>query len=279
MFPNYLALVSETSEISASELNRVAAALNKQATRDLGPIWGLNATVDAFIDLEDVPIGYWPIIVRDDIDVPGASGVHSDRDGQPLSLIQYNNSWSLTASHEMLEMLVDPYGNRLIAGPSLKDDQGRVEYLVEVADASEVADHGYTVNGILMSDFYTPHFFDPVHDPSVRYSYTGAITRPREVLPGGYITWHDPVSGQWWQLTYFGAAQEIRDLGRIEIGAESVRAAIDRVTEVRQLIAGVDPTNPRLRSAIRAGEAVSNSADRKAELWREQIEVLKADAS
>ena len=37
--------------------------------------------------------------------------------------------WSLTASHECLEMLADPFGNRLIAGDSPKPDQGRVQIL------------------------------------------------------------------------------------------------------------------------------------------------------
>ena len=126
MFPRYIALVSETGEISSSELARVAAALNKQATRDITPFWGVQAAVDPFANLEDVPLGYWPIIVLEDIGVPGAAGIHLDRDGQPFSLIQHSNSWSLTASHEAVEMMVDPLGNRLIAGPSLKVDQGRV---------------------------------------------------------------------------------------------------------------------------------------------------------
>lgn len=57
MFPRFLSLVSETSDISDSELASVAAALNKQATRDITPFWGVQASVDAFINLEDVPLG------------------------------------------------------------------------------------------------------------------------------------------------------------------------------------------------------------------------------
>lgn len=80
-----LALVSETrtNQISPSQLTRVAAALQKQATRDFGPIWDVNATVDAFDKLEDVPVGYWPLIVVDD--VPDAAGFHTDENGQPFS--------------------------------------------------------------------------------------------------------------------------------------------------------------------------------------------------
>ena len=279
MFPRFLALLSETSRVSSSELARVAAALNKQATRDITSFWGVQASVDAFENLEDVPLGYWPMIVRDDFGFPGAAGIHLDDDGQPFALIQHSNSWSLTASHEAVEMMVDPLGNRLIAGPSLKDDQGRVEYLVEVADPSEHAEFGYTVNGILMSDFYGPQFFDPVADPSVRYSFTGAIKEPRQVLRGGYISWHEPISGHWWQLVHFGAGPEFRDLGRLNLAGQSIRSVIDSHTEVTEQFSGVDPENRRLQEAISAGEATERAASSKAETWRTQIEQLIQSAS
>ena len=73
-----LALVSEAADISFSDLTRTSAALQKQATRDFGPVWEVQATADAFDRLEDVPLGYWPIIVRDDIGQPGAVPVGDD---------------------------------------------------------------------------------------------------------------------------------------------------------------------------------------------------------
>jgi hypothetical protein len=98
-------------------------------------------------------------------------------------------------------MLVDPFGNRLIASDSIKKGQGRVKYLVEVCDPSEDASFGYSVNGVLLSDFYTPHFFDPVHSSATRYSFTGAIKQPREIKKGGYLSWYDPQTKKWWQAT------------------------------------------------------------------------------
>jgi hypothetical protein len=279
MFPRFLALVSETERVTSSELARVAAALNKQATRDITQLWGVQASVDAFINLEDVPLGYWPMIVRDDIGFPGAAGIHLDEDGQPFALIQHSNSWSLTASHEAVEMMVDPLGDRLIAGPSLKEDQGRVEYLVEVADPSEAAEFGYTINGILMSDFYGPRFFDPVAAQGVQYSFTGAITEPRQVLRGGYISWHEPISGHWWQLLHFEAEPEFLDLGRLDLAGQSIRSLIDSHTVVPEQVSGVAPENRQLQAAIRAGEATETAANSKAESWRRQIEQLIQDAS
>lgn len=101
-------------------------------------------------------------------------------------------------------MLADPFGNRLVAGQSPKEDQGRVEFLVEVCDPPEDAQFAYTSNGILVSDFLTPHYYDPVTSSGVRYSYTGAIQAPRTVLQGGYLSWHDPVSDRWFQEQFFG---------------------------------------------------------------------------
>jgi hypothetical protein len=149
-----LALVSEIDGHDPSDLSRVAAALQRQVTRDFGPIWEVSATLDDFPRLEDVPVGYWPLMIVPD--VRGAAGVHLDDDGQPFALIEMSDSWSLTASHEMLEMLADPFGNRLVPGRSVKRGQGRVEYLVEVCDPSEAAEFGYTVNDILVPTSIRP---------------------------------------------------------------------------------------------------------------------------
>ena len=156
-----IALVSESELIPAGDVSKVAAAIQKQAARDLSPIWEINATVDVFARLEDVPVGYWSVIVRDDIDDPSAAGIHEDENGQPFALVTASsdiNVWSITASHEALEMLVDPSGNRLVAANS-KPQGRRVNYLVEVCDPSEAAKNAYSCNGIFVSDFYHAELF------------------------------------------------------------------------------------------------------------------------
>lgn len=231
--PNFirqLALVSESPGINLSDVTRVAAALDKQATRDFAPIWGINASIHAFERLEDVPLGYWPMVVQDDIGMGDAAGIHLDKDGQPYALINSGDNWSLTASHETLEMLADPFGNRVIAGPSIMDGQGRVNYLVEVSDPSEGAEFAYHVNDVLVSDFYTPSYFDPVISPGVRYSFSGAIKEPRTVLKGGYLSWHEPISDHWFQARFFGAALVFVDIGLIDASKGSLRSQIDLVT-------------------------------------------------
>src|SRR5436309_2846665 len=104
--PIHLALVPEGVNIDMSELTRVAAALSKQVDRDFSPAWPVASTVDAFAKLEDVPIDSWPIIVQQN--VADAAGFHEDKDGQPYAVVEFGSEWSLTASHECLEMLADP---------------------------------------------------------------------------------------------------------------------------------------------------------------------------
>lgn len=272
MLVTHVALVSESQSVDLSEVSKVAAALQKQAVRDLGPIWNLQATVAAFAQLEDVPVDYWPIIVMDDINVPGAAGVHQDKDGQPFALVQNSNQWSLTASHELLEMLVDPFGNRLVAGQSIKPDQGRVNYLVEVSDPSEDEEFAYRINGILVSDFYTPRFFDPIAAPGVRYSFTGAIDAPRKVLKNGYVSWHEPISDHWWQATFFGPTLEFRDLGIFTANVRSLREEVDK-RSFRSLDAGKLVTS-KLQVLTQAGKPMRDATSARAESLRSQIKAV-----
>jgi hypothetical protein len=271
-----VAVVSEVAGHDQSDVARVTAALQRQAIRDFRPAWHIEATVDSFPKLEDVPVGYWPIMIRDDIGTPGAAGVHLDKDGQPFALVTMSDSWSLTASHEMLEMLADPFGNRLVPGQSPKPGQGRVEFLLEVADPSEAEQFGYTVNDILVSDFYTRHFFDPVKADGVRYSFTGAIKEPRTILKGGYISWHEPVSDHWWQQIWFGSRKQYRDLGVFDSAKAgmSLRSWIDGQTDHGAIDTGLPKSNATLKAAVAAGEATAASANAKASSWREQVSAI-----
>ncbi len=278
MLPLHVALVSETDQLSFEELAPVSAALQKQATRDFGPLWAVDATVDAFASLEDIPLDYWPVMIRDDIGVDGAAGVHEDKDGQPFALVQMSNQWSLTASHEVLEMLADPYGRRLIAGPSPKPGQGRVLFLVEVCDPSEDAAFAYTVNGVTVSDFYTPHFFDPVTSAGVRYSFSGAIDAPRKVLKGGYLSWFHPRSRHWWQQTFFGGTKPaFRDLG-VLTAKESIRSQVDRRSARQEALKGLPAKGKLVTAALEVQDVQAEATKARADALHEQIAEIKRGA-
>jgi hypothetical protein len=274
MLLRQVALVSETSSISPAELGIVAAALQKQAARDLGPIWHVSATVDAFARLEDVPLGYWPIIVRDDIDTPGAAGVHEDDAGQPFALVSSGEGWSLTASHEAIEMLVDPFGRRLTAGQSPMPKQGRVQFLVEPCDPSEATEFAYIINGVSVSDFYTPKFFSTAANPSDRYSFTGAIKKPRQVLKGGYLSWHEPVTDHWFQETFFtGTKPKFNDLGKLSARTgKSFRRQIYDVTH--EAFEARRPSQADISTVLAARETSVEPVSARADAWRRQVKSL-----
>ncbi len=269
-----VALVSQSNLIAKGDVSKVAAAIQKQASRDLAPIWSVSATVDAFDLLDDVPIGYWPILVMDNIDQSGAAGIHEDRNGQPFALVTAAadiDEWSVTASHEALEMLVDPSGNRLVAGDS-EAVQRRVNYLVEVSDPPEASDYAYSCNGVLVSDFYTPNYFDPMKSAGVRYSYTGAIAEPRQVLPGGYLSWQDPETGSWWQTTWFDGDKPIsREIGAIDQSSSgNVRAVIDRST-MSQTARFIGRGRRFAKAAGFTAQRNSRSTSGNAAMWRDQV--------
>ncbi len=72
----HVALVSMTREVTLANLASVSAAFQKLVSRDFGPIWNFDATVDAFDKLEDVPVGYWHVLLKDELS-NGAAGVHA----------------------------------------------------------------------------------------------------------------------------------------------------------------------------------------------------------
>lgn len=210
MLLRQIALLSTSEKVSLQELARVSAALQRQVSRDLSPIWDINATVDPFGVEKDVPLGYWKITVMDVIPGKGAAGFHLDEGNQPYADVLWSPQWSLTASHECVEMLVDPFAHHIATGPSPVESQGRVNFLVEVADPCEDAQFAYTINTgakneVLVSDFCTPEYYSPSQGSSVRFSFRGNITAPREVLDGGYLSWQSPADRHTWQQ--FGRAE------------------------------------------------------------------------
>lgn len=231
MIVQQIALVRHTDALSADEVLAVSAAIQKQVTRDFAPIWNVDATVDPFLSLDQVPIGYCRVLVVDDTNRP-EPGVHETEDNKPFALVTYREDWETLASHEILEMLADPTLDRRVAGDSPHPEQGRVEFLVEVCDPCQAQDFGYSVNGRWMSDFYTPAYFDPIAATGVRYSFQGSLTGPRQVLRGGYLSWRVPETGEFWMKKVTGGTEKFVQLptGTVPSGG-NLRGHVDRFVE------------------------------------------------
>jgi hypothetical protein len=219
MAPVQVVLVDHTQEIDLALLHSASLALNNQVTQDLAAHWaGINAAVSYATSLASLPRGAWPVFLVKSLP-PGEGGYHLDQHNQPFAKViasASDASWTIDASHEIIEMLVDPSGNRMqtsqaikISGHKISDARGTFSYLVEACDPCEANKFAYEIGGIAVSDFITPHFYDASLTPSVRYSFKGNVNRPRQLLPGGYITYREP-SGEVQQILWIDPSKPPR---------------------------------------------------------------------
>lgn len=217
-------LADATGRIPVDLVHAAAIALNLQVTRDLPQFWPVSASVMYLPTTKKIPVGVWPVLLVEKLP-PGEGGFHADKHKQPYSKViasPNDNTWTIDASHEILEMLVDPYGNRMqssvaieIKGDKIQDGVGQFGYLVEACDPCEDNSYAYTVNGIAVSDFITPHFYDPMVTSGTRYSFADNIKAPRQILPGGYISFVDPIKDEWEQILWVDPSKPpvLNDLG------------------------------------------------------------------
>lgn len=223
--PVHVALVDDTGKIPQAELAAAAGALNEQIQADFAPIWHVRATVGVYAQ---APPNTWAVLVQDKLDEPGALGYHTDENHVPISYVQAGADWTVTASHEVLEMLADPWGNRMHRArvPAGLEDKWRdmglahehsyVHYLLEVCDPPEAA--SYEVGGVALSDFLLPGWYrsNPLMAPA--YSHLGTCLYPREVARGGYVSF--AVGNHWFQaFNWDGAGPELSDLGTFDASA------------------------------------------------------------
>jgi hypothetical protein len=225
--PVQVALVDVSRSIATSELVRVAGALSEQVQADFAPVWHVRASV--VVDPEP-GIGTWRVNLRDGIDDDQAAGFHLGDGLQPHAEVDLNKGdWRVTASHELLEMLADPWGSRLHSARALtgwEGDSPRVRYLVEVCDPCEKI--SYEVAGVPVSDFLLPRFYRSSGSATTSgYSHTGAIEEPLEILDGGYISFLDPETRHMWQrFVRDGQATDV-DRGHVPDGVFSLREWMD----------------------------------------------------
>jgi hypothetical protein len=212
--PVHVALVDSSGKVDAAQLAEVAGALNEQVQADVAPVWRVAASVGAY---PQAPAGTWRVEIKDATGNEEAAGYHAGEHGQPYAIVGYEEgNWTVTASHELIEMLVDPFGNRLHGAAAYPDWPGtsaRVRYLMEPGDPCEGDNFSYQVGGVPLSDFVLPSFYrTPAGDTTGKYSHTGAVSRPLEILEGGYISFIDPQAGAAWQRFVINGRDHFREL-------------------------------------------------------------------
>jgi len=186
-------------------VKEVLPALETQVHRDFAPIWGVDAELEFVKKKRELDQDAWWIVLLKNSNQAGALGYHVlTKSGLPLGkvlmepILENGSSWTNTLSHELLEMLVDPDCS-LVAYRQI-NNRTLDMHAYEVCDACEDDRYGYRINGVLVSDFVYPSWFESFHkDASTRFDYGKHISKPFQLLPGGYIDVFDTASGRGWQ--------------------------------------------------------------------------------
>jgi len=176
-------------------------AFTQQWNQDLLPIWGVDTATLTFVPKSTKPAsGTWWAVFLDDSDQANALAYHDLTDeGLPISkvfvktILSANESVSVGATHELVEMAVDPWLNS-----AYQDPQGTF-WAGEVADPVEDDQYGYDIGGVLVTDFVTSNWFAHQHATSA-IDFKGHASAPFDVLTGGYAQKFDPQHG-WVQVT------------------------------------------------------------------------------
>jgi hypothetical protein len=193
-----------------ADMDKLTRALQKAYDQFFLPVWGYR------VRLYNVPRGQsprpwdWQFIYMDDADAAGALGYHDlTVNGQPVSKIFVKTTQkagelvSVTASHELFEMAIDPLANLWA------EDSDGTEYAYEMCDPVE--EDTFKIDGIDISNFVHPSWFEPFkHLPGTKFDHLGKLSKPFSMTKGGYMIIKKGgvvknVFGSKGKLTRFGA--------------------------------------------------------------------------
>jgi hypothetical protein len=203
-----VAILNASTVLKDSDVSKAVPALQTQVRQDFAPAWGIDADLSFVPKGSSPPSDAWWLGILDNSDQAGALGYHDLTDqGLPLGKVfagtdlQYGLQWTVTASHELLEMLADPDIN--LAAYVDQPNGGMRLYAYEVCDPCEADEVGYKVDGTAVSDFVYPAWFESFRKAgSAQFDQQRQISAPFQLLAGGYIGIFDCPSGNGWtQIT------------------------------------------------------------------------------
>ena len=196
-----VSVINASTCCTDAEVDALTAALQKQVSNDFAPAWGIDATLIFVPTGGTAAPGTWWLTIQDNTDKAGVLGHHElTPDGLPMGHAfagtdkRYGLKWTVTASHELLEMLADPDVNLTVFAH--KDPATHMLYSYEVCDPCEDDSFFYQIDGIDVCDFVYPAYFETFRAPgSTRFDHGGHLTAPvPAVLKGGYINSYDILS-------------------------------------------------------------------------------------
>lgn len=160
--PLTVGVVNNSGLVSDDDLAQWTAAIARQVHEDLAPVWKIDANI---VFEANPPAGAWVCTIADSGtgESPATLGIHMvGSDGTPqctvnaAKIIQAQGSISATLSHEIMEMLVDPWLSTVTFLQAGSPNAATV-YLHEICDP--VAGYAYLIDGVTVADFVTPTFF------------------------------------------------------------------------------------------------------------------------
>lgn len=208
MAPIQISVINASTVLTDGEIRTVVNALQQQVTNDFRPAWGTDAELTFIPTGATPPTGTWWLTILDDADQAGALGYHDlTPEGMPLGKVfaatdlKYGNSWTVTASHELLEMLADPNINLTVFVQNA--NTAGTLYAYEVCDACETDNYGYAIGNVQVSDFVYPSWFESFRTQgSTQFDQASHMQSPLQLLPGGYIGIFNVSEGNGWtQIT------------------------------------------------------------------------------
>jgi hypothetical protein len=215
-----IAVTNVSSCLNDDQVEAVLPALQRQVSQDFAAYWNLDCTLQFLPKGAALAAGWWQMVVMDDPDQAGALGYHEmSSQGTPLGKVfagldlKMGASWTVTISHELLEMLADPWINWCA-----QSSEGTI-YALEVCDAVEADGLGYEIDGVLLSDFVTPGWFEPTE--ADRMDFKRRVARRLELAAGGYISVLDAKKG-WTQIS---AGENVAEA---PVGSRRWRRAVSR---------------------------------------------------
>ena len=186
------------------KLGDLVKAMQIYIDEHIAPVWGTPAKL---VETTDFVKGAWAMVFLDTADAPGALAYHDlTPDGLPESKVFVKTTLddhelvSVSASHELVEMLVDPATNLMTTGPDPK-----TMYAYESADPVEAL--AFDIQGMQMSDFIYPSYFEAFHKAgSVKFDHMEKVKKPFQILAGGYQIIYK--NGKWSQV--FGSEKKAK---------------------------------------------------------------------
>ncbi len=198
-----VSIINASDAVSNDQCRSLTEALQTQVSRDFAPVWRIEAKL-TFVPKGGKPAaGTWWLSILDNTDRAGVLGHHDlTPDGLPMGKsfagtdIRYGYEWTVTASHELLEMLVNPDLNLTILAHT--QTGGSKLYAYEVCDPCEDDEDAYSIGQIKVCDFVYPAYFQTFG--STQFDHQNKLAAPLPaLLPAGYISTFDVAGMKGWQ--------------------------------------------------------------------------------